>query len=81
MNLLVDPRGNVRCLYGETIDLNTLGELTIHRVSSVEPDCTGRWWADMKLLDGPRLGPYLRRSEALAAEAAWVERIIFTSKD
>jgi hypothetical protein len=81
MKLLVDPSGGVRCLYSEVIDLATLGELSIRRVSRVEPDRTGRWWADLKILGGPRLGPYPRRSQALRAEVAWVEQLLFGSKD
>ena len=32
----IDAQGQVRCLYGEAIDLRCLGELTIHRSSHVE---------------------------------------------
>jgi hypothetical protein len=81
MKLLVDSHGGIRCLYDESIDLTTLGELRICRVSSVEPDCTGHWWADMKIMGGPRLGPYPRRSEALRAEVAWIEQRLFGIKD
>jgi hypothetical protein len=81
MKMLVDLHGGIRCLYTEAIDLATLGELSIRRVSRVEPDRTGRWWADLKVLGGPRLGPYPRRSEALKAEVAWVERFLFARKD
>ncbi len=77
MNLLVDSHGGIRCLYGESIDLNALGRVTIQRVSSVEPDNTGRWWADLKIMGGPRLGPYVRKSEALEAEIAWIEQRLF----
>jgi hypothetical protein len=80
MNLLVDPHGGVRCLYSEVIDLTKLGTMSIRRVSMVEPDHTGNWWADLKILGGPRLGPYPRRSEALEAEVAWVERFLFETR-
>jgi hypothetical protein len=77
MHLLVDVRGRVRCLYAEAIDLSTLGELAIRRASHVEPDRRGRWWADLAPLGGPRLGPFLHRSEALRAEAAWIDAYLF----
>jgi hypothetical protein len=74
MQLLIDPEGNARCLYGEEIDLTTLGELSIRRASHVEPDGGGQWWADLGPVAGPRLGPFPKRSQALAAERLWLEQ-------
>ena len=45
----------------------------IARASHVEPDPDGRWQADLRPVGGPVLGPFDRRSEALAAELAWLE--------
>ena len=73
MVVVVDVRGTVRCLYGEAIDLGELGQMQIRRVSHVEPDDRGRWWADLLPVGGPRLGPCSLRSEALAAETGWLE--------
>jgi hypothetical protein len=73
MRLLIDRRGTVRCLYGEAIDLASLGALSIRRGSHVEPDAGGRWWADLAPAGGPWLGPFGRRSAALAAERDWLE--------
>jgi hypothetical protein len=73
MQLIVQPGGDVCCLYGETIDLSALGRLHIERASYVEPDLGGRWWADLLPVAGPRLGPFPRRTDALAAELAWLE--------
>ena len=72
MDLLIDSAGSIRCLYGEAIDLAALGKLRIERGSHVEPDAHGRWWADLAPVAGPLLGPFDRRSAALAAEAAWL---------
>jgi hypothetical protein len=72
MELVVDRQGQVVALYGEAIDLGALGALTIQRASRVEPDEDGRWSVDLQPLEGPRLGPFDRRSEALTAEEAWV---------
>jgi hypothetical protein len=74
MQMVIDARGNVHCLYGETIDLSALGALSIERASHVEPDDAGKWWADLAPVNGPILGPFGRRSEALAAESAWLEK-------
>jgi hypothetical protein len=71
--MVIDAHGQVRCLYTEALDLAAIGPLAIRRASQVEPDAAGQWWADLSALNGPCLGPYLRRSEALAAEQAWLE--------
>jgi hypothetical protein len=73
MDLVIDPCGTVRCLYGESLDLHALGAPVIARASHVEPDGAGRWWAELAPVGGPRLGPFARRSAALAAERAWLE--------
>jgi hypothetical protein len=74
MELVVDADGVVRCLYAETINLARLGKLTIERASHVDPIAPGQWTADLAPVDGPLLGPFSLRSEALAAEAAWLEK-------
>ena len=70
MDLLIDPTGEITTLYTEVLDLAALGALNIERASHVEPDDQGRWWA--QIIDGPQLGPFARRSDALAAEVAWL---------
>ena len=72
MDLVIDAVGQVRCLYGEAIPLASLGAISIRRASHVEPDNQGRWRADLAPAGGPMLGPFDRRSEALAAEARWL---------
>jgi hypothetical protein len=74
MEVVISPEGLVRCLYGEELDLLRLGRVTIRRGSYVEPDQQGRWMADLSPLDGPRLGPFELRSEALVAERDWLEQ-------
>ena len=71
--LVVDTAGVVRCVYGETIDLRLLGTPAITRASHVEPDELGRWWADLRPVKGPSLGPFDLRGDALAAEVRWLE--------
>lgn len=70
MDLVVHPAGDVTTLYSELLDLSALGAMNISRASHVEPDATGQWFAD--IVNGPKLGPFVRRSEALAAEVAWL---------
>jgi hypothetical protein len=73
MQLLISPRGSVRCIYGERIDLTALGSVTITRASHVEPDQEGGWSADLSPVDGPVLRSFHTRSQALAAEQTWLE--------
>ena len=76
MELVVGTDGVARCIYDEGIDLREIGKLQITRASHVEPDAEGYWWADMGPVDGPVLGPFESRSEALGAERGWLaERI------
>ena len=79
MQIVIQTGGAVRCLYDEAIDLAALGALDIQRGSHVEPDDRGQWLADLAPLHGPKLGPFKQRSEALAAEAAWIEANWLTS--
>jgi hypothetical protein len=73
MRLVVTAAGAVRCLYSEVIDLASLGPPRIRRASHVEPGPDGRWLADLRPIQGPTLGPFDRRGEALEAERAWIE--------
>ena len=73
MELVVDAGGDVRCVDGEELDLREIGKLQITRASRVEPDRDGFWWADLGPVDGPVLGPFRNRTEALVAERGWLQ--------
>jgi len=72
LELVVDAGGDVRCIYDEVLDLRQLGRLQITWASHVEPNRDGYWWADMGPVDGPVLGPFRSRTEALGAERGWL---------
>ena len=74
MQLIIDNSGNARCIYNETLPLSVLGQVKIRRGSHVEPIKGGKWIADMKPVDGPVLGPFNLRSQALTAERRWLEK-------
>ncbi len=74
MDLLITADGTVRAIYDESVDLTVLGPPVITRASHVEPDAHGHWLADLAPVGGPVLGPFPLRSEALAAEHAWLIR-------
>ena len=72
MQIVITASGEVRCLYGEAINLSQLGQLSIRRGSHVEPDAKGQWLVDLAPIRGPVLGPFASRSQALAAEETWL---------
>lgn len=74
MILRIEPDGTLVTVYTETLPLEELGRASIARASHVEPTPEGTWTADLSPVNGPVLGPYAKRSEALAAEVAWLER-------
>ena len=72
MQLLIEPSGNCRFVYSEAIDVRQIGEASIRRGSHVEPTADGQWTADLSPVNGPSLGPFSTRSDALDAEVAWL---------
>jgi len=76
--LRIDPDGTITSIYSEEIDLTEIGRVEISRASHVEPTADGNWTADMGPVGGPVLGPFAKRSEALAAEVEWLERWLST---
>ena len=80
VQIIIEPGGTARCIYTEDIDLAAIGSPEITRASHVEPDQHGRWLADLSPLSGPVLGPFPARSEALAAEHAWLETHWLTTR-
>ena len=74
MQIVFTPQGDARAIYGEAIDLAELGAVDVRRASHVEPDGAGGWSADLSPVGGPVLTGFHHRSEALAAEVAWLEQ-------
>lgn len=74
MELVINSTGDIRCVYGEEVNLSELGRLSIQRGSHVEPTADGQWTADMSPVKGPHLGPFDCRTQALAAEVAWLNQ-------
>lgn len=72
MDLVITATGSIRCVYDESIDLSSLGQVSIQRGSHVEPTSDGRWTADLSPVRGPTLGPFQTRTEALHSEVKWL---------
>lgn len=71
----ITPDGDVQFVWDDELaDLCDLGVPAVQRASHVEPDASGHWTADLRPVGGPVLGPYRLRSEALAAERAWLDQ-------
>ena len=74
MELIVETTGVSRCIYSDAIPLREFGCLRIKRASHVEPNEQGAWIADLSPVNGPVLGPFLNRADALEAEVRWHQK-------
>ena len=72
MELIIESSGKARCVYSDTLPLVTIGKLRIERASNVEPNDKGEWIADLSPVSGPTLGPFSKRTDAIAAEVQWL---------
>jgi hypothetical protein len=72
--LVIESGGHVRAIYSELVSLDSLGSMTITRGSHVEPDKYGLWHADLAPSNGPVLGPFNCRSDAIDAEVEWLTK-------
>lgn len=71
----ISPEGRVQFIWSDKLQpLFAAGVGTISRASHVEPTADGQWTADMGPVNGPVLGPYPVRGEALAAEVSWLNQ-------
>lgn len=69
----IDVEGTMHFIWDDKlIGLLEAGQGTIQRASHVEPTSQGLWGADLFPVDGPLLGPFRTRREALDAERVWL---------
>lgn len=79
--IVIETSGAVRFIYDDGLaDLLALGKATVKRASVVEPAEGGGWIADLSAMDGPSLGPFWLRGDALAAEARWLKQHMLQSE-
>ena len=74
IDLVVATNGETQMIFDDRLDVRSVGCIAIRRGSHVEPTLDGQWTADLSPVDGPTLGPFDKRSEALAAEVAWLQQ-------
>lgn len=79
--LKVHTNGTIEGVYSDSlISLMDQGKSIVKRASHVEPgvDKDGKpcWYADLSPVNGPQLGPYYLRQEALTEEVAWLNENI-----
>ena len=72
MELIFETSGKGRCVYSDSLPLTRIGKLRIERASHVEPNDKGEWIADLSPVSGPTLGPFSKRTDAIAAEVQWL---------
>lgn len=72
-NIVVDPNGTIRLIYEDDLrGLLQVGQGKVTRASHVEPTVDGRWTADLTPVNGPVLGPFETRAEALQTEVSYL---------
>lgn len=78
LHVTVKPDGTIAAIHNDALaDLYEEGKAEVKRASHVEPVDGGEqvnWVADLSPLNGPKLGPFRLRSDALAAEIEWLEQ-------
>ena len=75
--ICIDSDGSLSFIYSDSmVELLDEGEATIRRVSHVEPATSNskQWTADMGPGEGPGLGPFTTRQEALDTEVQWLKK-------
>ena len=74
IKVLIDSQGRIKYLHSDEMNSlrERLGSFTIRRASNVDPDEAGNWYADLAPVEGPHLGSFDTRAEALGAEAEWL---------
>lgn len=78
IEIVCKPDGSLSAIWDDgLVPLVAEGKATIVRASHVEPTDDGQWTADMSPVNGPVLGPFALRADALAAERVWLQEAGF----
>lgn len=74
MEIVISFDGRLHAIYDDAFGLQELGNVSIRRASHVEPTEEGMWLADLSPMQGPVLGPFVWRQEAVEAELGWLRK-------
>lgn len=78
IEMTIQEDGTIKAIHNDALaPLYDESKTEIKRASHVEPVNGGEqvnWVADMSPLNGPKLGPYRLRSDALEAEVEWLKQ-------
>lgn len=75
VHILADGTVNY-IFYDDIKPLVDIGPTVINRASHVDPEMSVegvKWYADLHPVDGPKLGPFDTREEAIVAEVKWLD--------
>ena len=76
MQIIVKPTGVFISVYDDAFDYGDFCKPQIRRVSQIEPDDSGGWIADLSPINGPKLGSFDKRNEAIEAELEYVNAML-----
>ena len=76
MQIVIKPTGVFIGIYSDMLDYGELGNYRISRASHVEPDESGSWTTDLSPVNGPTLGPFDKRNEAIDAELEYLNLML-----
>jgi hypothetical protein len=81
IRLKIDKKGVITTIYDDRlVNLMALGKTQTHRVSDVEPMLDGSGWVAI-IRNGPDLGVFKLRQQALDAEVDYLERKLGLRED
>ncbi len=77
--------GTVKFLYYDELKpLLNIGDVHVARASHVDPEKTEdglKWFADLSPVNGPKIGPFETRNEAIAGEIEWLTKNYLGKQD
>lgn len=76
MQIIIKPGGVFIGIYSDSFEYKNFGNPEIRRASHVEPNELGQWTADLSPVDGPVLGPFEKRSDAIDAELNYLNLLL-----
>lgn len=76
--------GSVKFLYYDELKpLLDIGDVHVSRASHVDPERTAeglKWFCDLSPVNGPKLGPFETRAEAIEEEVKWLSANYLTKQ-